>query len=332
MKNNSQLKLQKIIYIHSIICFILLFQGCKKEDELSHPNLIKSWEISEEGSTAPWGLTIDNQLNVYTSELFGSRISKFTSSGTLVTRWGTLGAGNSQFNWPKHIAVDDNSNIYVADEANDRIQKFTSSGDYITQWGNPVPISGQLAWRAATISVDIENNWVYTIDMYNRIQKFDLSGNFITQWGGTGTGDGQLMLYNGDLNNQGPNGQMIVDKTGNIYVVDNMNHRIQKFSSSGDFLMKWGTKGSGFGQFLFPCGIAIDNVNGFIYVSDNSLIEGSSNNIARIQKFDLSGNFIKQIICVKQPGNQNVGALAVDNSGFVLSIEGRKVIIYDFNK
>ena len=72
--------------------------------------------------------------------------------------------------------------------------------------------------------------------------------------------------------------------------------------------------------------------NGFIYVSDNSLIEGSSNNIARIQKFDLSGNFIKQIICVKQPGNQNVGALAVDNSGFVLSIEGRKVIIYDFNK
>ncbi|MCP5017469.1 MAG: 6-bladed beta-propeller, partial [Ketobacter sp.] len=31
-----------------------------------------------------------------------------------------------------------------------------------------------------------------------------------------------------------------VDGSGNVYVVDFENHRIQKFDSEGDFLTKWG--------------------------------------------------------------------------------------------
>lgn len=332
MKIFSKIKNQKLLFICSAISLLLLFQGCKKDDNpvtLSNSILIGTWKITEDGVTIPWGIAIDNNGNVYTSELMGYRISKFTSTGTLITRWGTGGFDSGQFMWPKHIAVDGNGNVYVADEGNERIQKFTSSGVYISQWSNPDTIPGELAWRPGTIAIDIVNNWVYTIDMFNRIQKFDLSGNFIKQWGGTGTADGQLMLV-GDPSNQGPNGQMIVDKTGNIYVVDNMNYRIQKFTSNGDYLMKWGSKGSGNGQFLFPFGIAIDNINGFIYVSDNSTQFGGTDNIARIEKFDVSGNFIKQWILEDQPGNQSVSALAVDNAGNVLAIEGGSVSKYDF--
>ena len=54
------------------------------------------------------------------------------------------------------------------------------------------------------------------------------------------------------------------------------NYRIQKFSSSGVFLAKWGTEGSGDGQFKDPRGIAVDG-SGNVYVADYS------NN--RIQKF-----------------------------------------------
>jgi hypothetical protein len=41
-------------------------------------------------------------------------------------------------------------------------------------------------------------------------------------------------------------------------VVDNWNNRVQKFSSDGQFVMKWGTSGSGAGQFDSPEGIAFD--------------------------------------------------------------------------
>ena len=38
------------------------------------------------------------------------------------------------------------------------------------------------------------------------------------------------------------------DLSGNLYVVDSYNNRIQKFDSNGNFLMKFGTRGSGMGN------------------------------------------------------------------------------------
>src|SRR4029078_11050648 len=45
---------------------------------------------------------------------------------------------------------------------------------------------------------------------------------------------------------------------GNVYVADYTGDTIQKFDSSGNFLAKWGSLGSGDGQFDGPIGIAID--------------------------------------------------------------------------
>ena len=45
------------------------------------------------------------------------------------------------------------------------------------------------------------------------------------------------------------------------------NHRIQKFTSDGVFLTKWGTEGSGDGQFRDPWGVAVDSA-GNVYVAD----------------------------------------------------------------
>jgi DNA-binding beta-propeller fold protein YncE len=58
-----------------------------------------------------------------------------------------------------------------------------------------------------------------------------------------------------------------VDASGNIYVADNFNHRIQKFTSSSDFITKWDTLGSVDGQFDRPEGVAIDT-SGNVYVTD----------------------------------------------------------------
>src|SRR5688572_22019759 len=60
-----------------------------------------------------------------------------------------------------------------------------------------------------------------------------------------------------------------VDASGNIYVTDNGNDRVQKFNASGDFITMWGASGSGNGEFNNPTGIAVDS-NGDVYVCDQS--------------------------------------------------------------
>ena len=54
-----------------------------------------------------------------------------------------------------------------------------------------------------------------------------------------------------------------------MYVSDSGNWRIQKFDSDGKFITKWGTNGTGDGQFSDPKGIAIDPY-GNVYVTDAS--------------------------------------------------------------
>ncbi len=58
-----------------------------------------------------------------------------------------------------------------------------------------------------------------------------------------------------------------MDATGNIYVADRNNHRIQVFDSQGNFLLKFGSYGYGDGQFGGPGGVALD-ASGNIIVSE----------------------------------------------------------------
>src|SRR5207244_2451831 len=94
----------------------------------------------------------------------------------------------------------------------------------------------------------------------------DASGTFLTTWGSSGAGNGQF---------SNPVG-VATDGSGNVYVADQSNNRIQKFDASGTFLTKWGSSGSGNGQFSSPVGVATDG-SGNVYVAD------FNNN--RIQKF-----------------------------------------------
>jgi peptidylamidoglycolate lyase len=72
---------------------------------------------------------------------------------------------------------------------------------------------------------------------------------------------------------------------GSIFVSDGYgNSRIAKFSPSGQFLLEWGHKGSGPGEFDTPHSVVVDQ-HGQVYVADR----GNS----RIQVFDAEGKFVK---------------------------------------
>lgn len=77
--------------------------------------------------------------------------------------------------------------------------------------------------------------------------------------------------------------RMALDASGNVYIVDNGNNRIQKFTSAGTFITSWGGYGLEDGRFSNPTGIAIDR-DGNVYISDT----GNQ----RIQKFTSSGSFL----------------------------------------
>lgn len=57
------------------------------------------------------------------------------------------------------------------------------------------------------------------------------------------------------------------DAAGNFYVADTGNHRVQKFTADGNFILSLGTRGKDIGQLESPNGIAIDNKNN-VYVVD----------------------------------------------------------------
>ena len=74
-----------------------------------------------------------------------------------------------------------------------------------------------------------------------------------------------------------------VDASGNVFVLDDVDDRIQKFTDTGTFLTQWGSGGTGDGQFTTPFGIAVDG-SGNVFVAD------AVNN--RIQKFDSNGTCV----------------------------------------
>lgn len=114
----------------------------------------------------------------------------------------------------------------------------------------------------------------------NRIVRYEsVQCTFQKKWGSAGSGDGE---FNGPTDVA-----MYLEgiEPKYVYVVDSGNNRIQKFDGDGDFLIKWGTHGTGEGEFDTPVSVAVD-IEGYVYVTDYG------NN--RVQKFDSHGTFILQ--------------------------------------
>jgi len=80
---------------------------------------------------------------------------------------------------------------------------------------------------------------------------------YCTQWGSQGSEPGQFI---------GPDG-VAVDASGNVYVADTFNDRIQVFTSGGEYITQWGSHGTGQGQFDCPSCVAVD-ASGNVYVAD----------------------------------------------------------------
>lgn len=171
--------------------------------------------------TTATGVALDSAGNVYVSDSANHRIRKFNATGTLITSWGSSGAGDGLFSGPQGLAIDSSDNVYVADTGNNRIQKFTSGGVFITKWGTVGTGNAQFTMPFG-VSAD-SSGTIYVADTSNqRIQTFSATGTFIEAFGVAGNGDGQFA---------GPQ-DLAADAFGNIFVADSGNDCVQKLGAA----------------------------------------------------------------------------------------------------
>jgi DNA-binding beta-propeller fold protein YncE len=174
--------------------------------------------------------------------------------------------------------------------------------EYSSQWGSNVLVSPRL------LSADHQGNQ-YIADLGgNCLVEFNSQGTVvqtIAATPGPGSGPGQF---------NSPYSTAIDPASGNIYVADEGNNRIQVFGPTGGFLLQWGGYGPEPGNFAGTGGIAI-SLSGFVYVAEyyNS----------RVQKFTLQGGFVSSWGCSgNSPGCfHGLVGVAVAPSGNVYTTE-----------
>ena len=184
--------------------------------------------------------------------------------GKFLFKFGSFGAKPGQFNNPRQVAVDkDMKYLYVVDSKNNRIQKFFTNGTFVKSWGTLGTGNGQFS-LPVTIIMDSKGNLIVNERGNSRVQKFDSNGTFLLKFGSAGKGDGQFSEIE----------HMATDSFDNIYVNDPQSGPdgsgmacVQKFDTNGHFITKFGSAGSGDGQFTDPEHLAVDS-DGNVYVTD----------------------------------------------------------------
>jgi sugar lactone lactonase YvrE len=248
-----------------------------------------------------------------------------------VTKWGTLGSEIGQLDGQNDV-ISSGDSIYVADYYNERIQKFTPDGEFVKMWGGTYGEADGEFKKPHGVAVDSEGN-VYVSERSGlRIQKFDSEGNFITKWGSPGTGDGQFTHLHDIAVGPGGSGDQTTSITNNettatnneyVYVTDAENFNVQKFTTDGEFVTKWGSEGTGNGQFGGLESVDIDS-EGNVYVAD------SGND--KIQKFTTDGEFILSWgERGSGPGQFNdPGGVGVDNDDniYITDIRNNRVQVF----
>lgn len=256
-------------------------------------------EIGSKGSNTgnfngPEAIAIDSEGSIYVSDLLNKRIQKFDRDGKFVLEWGSEGVGAGEFKGPFGIAIDESGSIYVVDPFNRRVQKFDNDGNLLLKWGSSevkeAPSVDDIPKGDHYIAFDSDSHAPVGVIDAKLVKEYG-KGSYILEsgqiWKVLHIFKDTIYVKSVDYAKDAvlswtPDG-IDVDPYGNVYIVDRENEIAKKFDSHGNLISKWGTTGTGDGEFSKPTAMDIDSGNN-IYIVD------TGNN--RIQKFDSEGNFI----------------------------------------
>ncbi len=189
--------------------------------------------------------------------------------------FGSNGAGNDQFNYPKGV-TNDGSHLYIVDTQNHRIKKHEFDGTYVSDFGAFGTGNDQFSFPEDILYYD---GYLYITDSANhRVKKHQTDGTYVLDFGSNGAGNNEFDYPVGiDTDNI------------NLFIVDRQNHRIKQHQIDGTYVSKFGYYGAGNYMFNHPEGIAFfDSDKMAIVDSGNSRIIVRRTNGNYLYKF---GNF-----------------------------------------
>jgi hypothetical protein len=172
------------------------------------------------------GLFVDIKDNLYCSMPEHHRVVKRSLNNPLMTTVivaGTdiPGSASNELSFPLGIFVDGAFDLYVADTHNHRIQLFQSEqSNGITVAGKESPYPTITLFLPSGISLDAEK-YLFIVDAANARIVGSGPNGFRCLVGCYGPGSQSNQLYNPF--------SFSFDRSGNMFVNDQYNHRIQKF-------------------------------------------------------------------------------------------------------
>ncbi|MBW3625008.1 MAG: hypothetical protein KY468_16545 [Armatimonadetes bacterium] len=183
----------------------------------------------------------DSRGNLYLADTGNHAIRKISPSGEVTTFAGTgqPGSGNGQFNAPLGVAVDSSDHLYVSDTGNGRICKITPDGVVSTYLAKD-PVYGLL--RTPGPLAVAPDGTLYVVDGLDRwrvcyIQPSKDRGilaGLVPGYANLSPEDGPLRTSSRFATFGFEIGGIAVGPDGDIYVSDDINHRIRKITPTGE--------------------------------------------------------------------------------------------------
>ena len=177
---------------------------------------------------------------------------------------------------PWGVAVNRRGQIVVAEYSGQCITIFSASGDKIRSFGRRGSGPGELK-DPRGVTFDKDDNILVADNDNHRIQKFSPEGKFLQTRGKKGKNALEFQL---------PSGVGIHPLNNKLYITESFNnHRVQVLDASLNYVSRFGSLGSGNGEFREPWDISFDTT-GQCYVADH--LNG------RVQVFTENGQYLRQ--------------------------------------
>jgi DNA-binding beta-propeller fold protein YncE len=188
---------------------------------------------------------------------------------------------NFEFARVSGIVIDEHKHILILHRGEDPLLEFDSDGNYLRAFGP------RGTWTFSHgLRLDHDGNiWVTDIGTHT-VVKMDTDGNTLMTLGTPG----QNGLWNESIGAHlfdQPN-DIAFDSAGNFYVAQGHGRgepRILKFDAQGNYLMQWGSRGQGPGEFAVAHAIEIDSQDR-LYVADRENF--------RVQIFATDGTYLDE--------------------------------------
>src|SRR2546426_4768242 len=193
----------------------------------------------------------------------------------LVRDWAQLPPGWN-FGECTGVDVDKDDNVWVFNRGPQKVIQFDKQGRVLSAWKD-IPIMSahglEIGPDGNVWLVDVKGHAVFQFDRFARMRMV-----ITNSYNKPGDNDSKYFFNE-------PTG-LAFAPDGSFYVSDGyVNSRVVKYSKEGDYLLHWGRKGTGDGEFNLVHDVCVD-AQGLVYVADRTN--------ARVQIFDANGKFLRK--------------------------------------